>query len=383
MMTQMGKKALSSFPVFLFSFLPLFLLCSCCPCKEIESDGAETNGLFVFGSSLVDNGNNNFLGSTTTKADYLPYGIDFPLGPTGRFSNGKNFVDQLGQLLKLPHFIPSFNNPIAKEDNLLHGVNFASGGSGILDDTGSISGFVISLKQQIKNFEMVTMPQLGEQLGCESTKALISSGVLSKYLFVIGTGGNDYLLNYFLRNTTGDAALHAFTAKLSTKLSKKLQKLHHLGARKFVLMSIYPMGCIPVVRATFHISQGCVLPFNQAASLFNSKLKSMVDVLKPQMPGSNLVFVDSYKIITDVIHDPNPRGFTDTTNACCEVSMTLGGRGILCKRGGNACKDRNSHVFFDGLHTSEAVNVLIAKMAYASTFSIEAYPMNVKELAKL
>ena len=49
---------------------------------------------FIFGDSLVDNGNNNRLASIA-RADYYPYGID--LGrPTGRFSNGKTTVDEIG-----------------------------------------------------------------------------------------------------------------------------------------------------------------------------------------------------------------------------------------------------------------------------------------------
>lgn len=56
---------------------------------------------FIFGDSLVDNGNNNQLQSLA-RADYLPYGIDFPGGPSGRFSNGKTTVDAIGEL-NLPH----------------------------------------------------------------------------------------------------------------------------------------------------------------------------------------------------------------------------------------------------------------------------------------
>ncbi|MFS7947421.1 putative triacylglycerol lipase [Helianthus anomalus] len=52
---------------------------------------------FIFGDSLVDNGNNNRIGSLA-RADYLPYGIDFPSGPTGRFCNGKTIVDAVGKL---------------------------------------------------------------------------------------------------------------------------------------------------------------------------------------------------------------------------------------------------------------------------------------------
>ena len=51
---------------------------------------------YVFGDSLLENGNNNNI-ITLAKANYLPYGIDFPGGPTGRFSNGKTTVDVLGK----------------------------------------------------------------------------------------------------------------------------------------------------------------------------------------------------------------------------------------------------------------------------------------------
>lgn len=48
---------------------------------------------FVFGDSLVDAGNNNYL-ATTARADSPPYGIDYPTHlPTGRFSNGLNIAD--------------------------------------------------------------------------------------------------------------------------------------------------------------------------------------------------------------------------------------------------------------------------------------------------
>lgn len=55
------------------------------------SDAARA--FFVFGDSLVDNGNNNYL-VTTARADAPPYGIDYPTHQaTGRFSNGINIPD--------------------------------------------------------------------------------------------------------------------------------------------------------------------------------------------------------------------------------------------------------------------------------------------------
>lgn len=50
---------------------------------------------FVFGDSLIDDGNNNYLNSYA-KANFLPYGVDFDGGPSGRFCNGKTIIDFLG-----------------------------------------------------------------------------------------------------------------------------------------------------------------------------------------------------------------------------------------------------------------------------------------------
>ncbi|KAL8216335.1 hypothetical protein R6Q57_023172 [Mikania cordata] len=52
------------------------------------------SAIFIFGDSLVDVGNNNYI-KTLAKADHKPVGIDFEK-PTGRFTNGRTVVDILG-----------------------------------------------------------------------------------------------------------------------------------------------------------------------------------------------------------------------------------------------------------------------------------------------
>ena len=63
-------------------------------------DGQTSPCYFIFGDSLSDNGNNNPL-PTTTKANYPPYGIDFPRGPTGRFTNGRTVADIVGNIFQI------------------------------------------------------------------------------------------------------------------------------------------------------------------------------------------------------------------------------------------------------------------------------------------
>lgn len=59
--------------------------------------GADPPATFIFGDSLVDAGNNNYI-VTLSRANYLPNGIDFDgHQPTGRYTNGRTIVDILGE----------------------------------------------------------------------------------------------------------------------------------------------------------------------------------------------------------------------------------------------------------------------------------------------
>ena len=75
-------------PALFFSLIAGLVVLGTLP---VSSEAARA--FFVFGDSLVDNGNNNYL-ATTARADRPPYGIDYPTHqPTGRFSNGLNVPD--------------------------------------------------------------------------------------------------------------------------------------------------------------------------------------------------------------------------------------------------------------------------------------------------
>ncbi|WCJ44082.1 GDSL esterase/lipase At1g71250 [Euphorbia peplus] len=338
--------------VFILSIILLIVFPINCYSKSIN-----IKGIFVFGSSIVDNGNNNFLKIVDiAKANHLPYGIDFPDGPTGRFSNGKNVIDILCDHLHLP-FLPAFYNPSTVGVNITHGVNFASGSSGILDTTGTVMGNVTSLNKQIENFVETTLPALETQFGMKS------KNFLENYMFVVGFGGNDITNNYFFRPT--NQTLQDFTNNLILALSAKLKILYNLGGRKFVLTSANPLGCYPSKRN----ATNCSKQLNDAALLYNSNLKSFIDKFHQEMHDSHLVFVNSYDIIMDIINNP-PRGFENVKEACYVV-------------GKKVCENRRGYVFFDGVHPTEAVNLIIGSKAFFSIHQSEAYPINVQQLSVL
>lgn len=77
---------------FMLAYLCFFLLTTKTLSQQQEP---QVPCFYIFGDSLVDNGNNNGI-LTLARANYMPYGVDFPQGTTGRFTNGRTYVDILG-----------------------------------------------------------------------------------------------------------------------------------------------------------------------------------------------------------------------------------------------------------------------------------------------
>ena len=61
----------------------------------------QASGLYVFGDSAVDVGNNDPF-NTYIKSDFPPYGVDFPAGTNnGRPTNGFNMADFYGNTISI------------------------------------------------------------------------------------------------------------------------------------------------------------------------------------------------------------------------------------------------------------------------------------------
>ncbi|XP_037492979.1 GDSL esterase/lipase 1 [Jatropha curcas] len=103
--------------------------------------------LFIFGDSLFDVGNNNYLKGAIGLANFWPYGQTFFKHPTGRFSDGRLISDFIAEYLKLP-LIPPYLQP--GNHQFTDGTNFASGGAGALVETHQGNeGRVIDLKHRL------------------------------------------------------------------------------------------------------------------------------------------------------------------------------------------------------------------------------------------
>ncbi|XP_031120538.1 GDSL esterase/lipase At5g08460-like [Ipomoea triloba] len=329
--------------------------------------------MFVFGDSLIDPGNNNYLVDSLAKANYVPYGVDFQ-GPTGRFCNGKTLIDYLGELLEFP-LLPAFTDPTATGRNILRGINYASAAAGILEETGRNLGERFTFSQQIQNFQD-TLNELKSMMGAEDLKSY-----LNKSLVVISIGSNDYINNYLQPSMYTSSYMYnptAYADMLIKLYSTQVQALHGLGVRKFLLAAIGPLGCIPYQLETRAAPQGkCVSNVNDIVGLFNSRVRALVDQLTPLLADSILVYGNTFAAVTDIIDNAATYGFTVKDRGCCGIS-----RQITCLPLSVPCADRSKYVFWDSFHPTQAVNQIIANHAYAGPPSV-CYPMNVQQLAQL
>ncbi|CBI39224.3 hypothetical protein VitviT2T_029001 [Vitis vinifera] len=334
---------------------------------------------FIFGDSLVDNGNNNGI-LTLSRANYRPYGIDFPQGVTGRFTNGRTYVDALAQLLGFSNYIPPYAR--TRGPALLGGVNYASGAAGIRDETGNNLGDHIPMNQQVSNFANTVVQMRRFFRG--DTNALNS--YLSKCIFYSGMGSNDYLNNYFMPDfysTGSDYTTKAYAAALLQDYSRQLTELYELGARKVVVTSVGQIGCIPYQLARFNGSGSqCNESINKAIILFNTGLRKLVDRFNNgQLPGAKFVYLDSFQNSKDLVLNAATYGFEVVDKGCCGVGKNNGQ--ITCLPLQEPCDDRRKYIFWDAFHPTDVANIIMAKKSFSSKSQSYAYPINIQQLAML
>lgn len=312
------------------------------------------------------------------RANYLPYGIDYADGPTGRFSNGKTTVDVVAELLGFEDLIPPYST--ARGQDILRGVNFASAAAGIREETGQQLGGRISFSGQVKNYQN-TARQFVNLLGDENTAA----DYLSKCIYSIGLGSNDYLNNYFMPmyyNTANRYTPEQYADALVQDYTEQLQNLYNYGARKFALIGVGAVGCSPNELAqNSRDGKTCVSKINDANQIFNGRLRGLVDQFNNANDDAKFIFINAYGIFQDLINRPSAYGFRVTNAGCCGVGRNNGQ--ITCLPYQTPCQNRDEYVFWDAFHPTEAANTVIAKRSYSAESPSDAYPIDIRRLAQL
>ncbi|KAL9334996.1 hypothetical protein Peur_072177 [Populus x canadensis] len=307
--------------------------------------------------SLVDSGNNNNL-ETIAKVNYPPYGIDFPGGPTGRFTNGRTIADIMGELLGFDDFIPSFLTVNSSE--ILKGVNYASGSAGIRQETGKQLGVNLEFSKQLENHQTI-VSRIVDMLGKES-----AANHLNKCFYWSVIGSNDYLNNYFMPqsyNTSSQYTPDKYAEALIKQYSQQIMALYNSGARKVALNGIGPIGCAPHSTANYDTKGSlCVDYMNDAVNYFNSRLISLVNQLNNDLADARFIYLNAIGFGLEYTASP---GFSFELNGCCKVNEHG-----QCVPNETPCSFRTLNLFWDLFHPTEISNKLSATASYLTLKNI-------------
>ncbi|XP_052208485.1 GDSL esterase/lipase At2g30310-like [Diospyros lotus] len=312
--------------------------------------------LLIFGDSTVDSGNNNYL-NTLAKGNHPPYGRDFPGHiATGRFSNGKLVPDMVASKLGIKDAIPPFLQPDLSDEELLTGVCFASGGSGLDDLTAAAAG-VIPVSKQLSYLKMY-VERLKRLVGEQEAQSIISGA-----LVVISAGTNDFALNFYdLPTRKFQFNINEYQDFLLNNLQNFVQKVYNMGCRKMVVAGLPPIGCLPIqmtLKARV-LQRTCLHHQNLDSKLYNQKLaEDLIPRWTRSLPGSLIIYADVYNPLSDMINHPQKYGFRETGRGCCGTGLAE--VGPFCSPLSLVCHNTSLFLFWDGIHPTELAYSYLAQ----------------------
>ncbi|KAF8667581.1 hypothetical protein HU200_052783 [Digitaria exilis] len=342
--------------------------------EDVFGSEVTVPAMYVFGDSLVDAGNNDFLSPPAPKA-VPPNGVDLPnsvLWRTGRFTNGYNLADIIAQHLGFKMSPPAYLSltPLSSF-NLLRGrdgANYASGGSGILDITGNGT---ITLREQVQLFAETKATIIRAGLVDQETL----EDLLAQSLFLISTGGNDFDA---FDNGVPLSQGPEFVAGMITDYLKYINELYKLGARRLALLDIIPVGCLPSQLAVTGTNGDCDAGGNSLSQMFNSLLRTeMAKTVVASMPGLKYSIASLYNTYSDMIANPALAGLREVKRGCCGGGKFNGE--VSCSMASSLCANRDEYLFWDLIHgTQAAYRWAVEAFFYGPTRDAE--PINLAQL---
>lgn len=224
------------------------------------AEGVPPQSIWVFGDDYVDTGNTGYMKNPIRNCALPQFGGKDAPG-NGRCSNGQLVVDQLARQMKLPSPGP-FLGPKEWQTN---GVNFATAGSGALNTTNPGGG--VPLAAQVAQFKQYLL--------------LNQTGNLTDALIVISVGMNDYM-QLILQGKDPVGVIDSVVPQIASAIE---QIYTVSGAYRFIVLSVPPIGCIPLMRAAFNCPpNNCLSNLNSLTIMHESRLDYFLTVLAKRLP---------------------------------------------------------------------------------------------------
>ena len=286
------------------------------PPVQASSHTGLFDNMVVFGDSLSDDGNIS-----------LSQGL-----PIFRWTTnpGQTGVEDIGDY---------FGTPLSPA--LANGNDFAFGGAGVVNNSPGVPATVPTLPTQ-----------LGMYLQATGGKADPNT------LYTVWGGGNDVFYNAYVASLGGLTPAQA-QANLITAAGTELgmiQTLGKAGARYVMVFNLPNIGLIP--EAT---SQGpaAAAQLTGLSITYNSALNTGL-----ANAGVNIIPVNIFAIMSELVADPSRYGFTNVTTPACTGSafgcLPAGTPGATSTYQPGT---ENTYLFADGVHPTTAAHAMLAQYA--------------------
>ncbi len=277
----------------------------------------DIKNMVVFGDSLSDNGNLSLaLGGSTASR--------FTTNP------GKVAVEHIGDSLGF-NLAPSYTG----------GNDYAYGGAGI--DYNSSPGPIPLLSQQFAMY-----------LAAHGGKADPNT------LYSVWGGANDIF--YATSGAVSSANIQPLISQSAKDEVKLLSQMHNAGARYVMVFNLPDIGQTPS-----GIAAGPVNAANLTAlsEIYNGIINNGLAKLSDQ--GLNIIPVNTYQLVHEVVANPQAYGFTNVTDAACGLTSSS----LQCGPTGSGATytyapgTQNSYLFADGVHPTTAAHRMLAQYVVA------------------
>ncbi|GMN28998.1 hypothetical protein TIFTF001_002262 [Ficus carica] len=256
--------------------------------------------------SIVDPGNNDYI-KTLVKCNFPPYGRDFNGGkPTGRFSNGGVPSDIIAEIFNVKKTLPAYLDPNLKQQDLLSGVSFASGGAGYDPLTARLVS-VLSLSEST-----AAVQRLQNQVKGSSWRKEIRFHSVQKayslYAWEVMT------LQILISQPLLENIITTFRPTPISWLNQ-LHVSYCEGARRVGVLSLPPIGCVPSQRTlSGNVFRGFEAVTGECCGTGNIEVSIMCNPYSVHTcrDASKYIFWDSYhpieksyEILTHLVLDDN------------------------------------------------------------------------------
>lgn len=305
--------------------------------------------IIVFGDSLSDNGN---LYAFTQKAHEVFSAVPvMPKSPPyfqGRFTNGWNWIDDLGRYYKV------------KVDDYAYGGSWAEP---ILDSKMTIP---FGLDVQMDDYLMRNMLDMHRD----------------KHLFIIWSGSNDYARG---RDNPDYATTNAVES-----IRRQIATLIYYGAKNIFVVGVPDLSLVPEVRDQ---GSAAMLAAKSITTQHNQKLITMIKNIQKLNPSINIMLYDLTPDFSDMFDHPDKYNLKITLTACYYGNFYLASAAmsdantidaaksvhldlvdnaslhaaystaIAADLGATVCSNADDYLFFDTIHPTRVVHQLIADKA--------------------